>query len=124
MRQSDAIAKPTLTKTMKTDTPPQALSDYFAATNDGRVDDAAACFTPDALVHDENHDHTGTEEIRAWIDNATRNYSPTVEVNDIQVVDGAYVATGLVSGTFPGSPVTLSFAFTLRDGKISHLAIQ
>jgi hypothetical protein len=29
-----------------------------------------------------------------------------------------------VAGQFPGSPVELEFAFSLRDGKIAELAVQ
>jgi hypothetical protein len=104
--------------------PPQVISDYFSAANDGRIDDAAACFASDALVHDESQDRQGSEAIRAWIEAATQNYRPIVEVNQIEAIEGVYVVNGTVSGTFPGSPIQLAFTFTVRDGKIIHLAIR
>lgn len=108
---------------MKTNLP-QVLSDYYAAVNDGRTDDAAACFAADALVHDESQDRQGQEAIRAWIAETTQKYQPQVEVIGMREADGAFVTTGRVSGTFPGSPLELEYSFTVNDGKISHLAIQ
>lgn len=103
---------------------PQVLSDYYAAVNDGRTDDAAACFAADALVHDESQDRQGREAIRVWIAETTQKYQPQVEVIGSREADGAVVATGRVSGTFPGSPVQLDYSFTVNGGKISHLVIQ
>lgn len=103
---------------------PQVLSDYFAAANDGRIHDAAACFAADALVHDENHDHVGFDAIQAWIEDTTRKYQPKAEVDRIEAVDDAFVAVATVSGTFPGSPAQLEYTFTVRDGKIARLSIQ
>ncbi|MDI1312058.1 nuclear transport factor 2 family protein [Prosthecobacter sp.] len=108
---------------MKT-TPPQVLSDYFAAVNDGRTDDAAACFSADALVHDESHDHQGREVIRAWMEETTLKYHPKVVVTQIQDVGRAFAATGMVSGTFPGSPLQFDYTFTVSGEEISHLSIR
>jgi hypothetical protein len=36
---------------------------------------------------------------------------------------GTTVVTGLVSGTFPGSPVRLRYSFTVHVGKIARLEI-
>lgn len=111
------------TQLMKT-SPQQVLSDYFAAANEGRIDDAAACFASDALVHDENQDRHGIEAIRAWIEETTLKYQPQVVVNEIAELEETFVTTGTVSGNFPGSPLALRYTFTLREGKISHLTIQ
>ena len=37
--------------------------------------------------------------------------------------DRKYIVTARVTGTFPGSPVDLKFAFTLERGKIATLEI-
>ena len=104
--------------------PPQVLLDYFAAANEGRIDDAAVCFAPDALVHDENSDHQSSAAIRAWIEDTTLKYRPQVEVHRMEAADEGFAATGTVSGTFPGSPVPLHYTFTVRDGKITRLIIS
>ncbi|MBN8420588.1 MAG: nuclear transport factor 2 family protein [Verrucomicrobia bacterium] len=107
-------------------TPPQVLSAYFAAVNERRLDDAAACFAPDARVHDENHDHVGTDAIRQWIEETTHKYQPKAEVTHVAATAdaGAFIATATVSGTFPGSPVQLGYTFTVAGEKITHLSIQ
>jgi hypothetical protein len=104
--------------------PPQVIQDYFAAANAGRIDEASACFAPDALVHDENNDHQSSAAIRAWIEDTTLKYQPQVEVHGIEAADNGYAATGTVSGNFPGSPIPLHYTFTVCDGKISHLSIS
>ena len=110
---------------MKT-TPPQVLSDYFAAVNEGRMDDAAACFASEARVHDESHDYVGPEAIRAWIEDTTLKYQPKTEVTRMEAAtdEGAFTATATVSGTFPGSPVQLDYTFAVTDEKITLLSIQ
>lgn len=123
MAQPAFHCQPKLAKNMK-NTLPQAISDYFAAVNDERVQDAAACFAPDALVHDENHDHAGSAAILSWIENTTRDYQPKAEVIRIEAAGGTFVVTATVSGTFPGSPVELAYSFTVSDGKIARLSIQ
>lgn len=100
------------------------LFDYFAAVNDARVNDAAACFASDALVHDESHDHLGHEAVLAWISDTTQKYQPRIDVTLFTEADGSFVATGMVSGTFPGSPIRLQYAFTVQQGKITRLVIQ
>lgn len=104
--------------------PPQVITDYFAFANAGRIDEASACFAPDALVHDENNDHQGIAAIRAWIEDTTLKYQPQVEVHGIEDAVNGYATTGTVSGNFPGSPIPLHYTFTVRDGKISHLSIS
>jgi len=48
-----------------------------------------------------------------------------VDVEDV-VEDGpgAAVVIGLVSGTFPGSPIRLRYTFRLSEGTITHLEIK
>jgi hypothetical protein len=55
----------------------------------------------------------------------TEKYHPRFEVEDV-VTEGAEAAIvmGLVSGTFPGSPVRLSYAFRLSRRTITHLEIK
>ncbi len=103
---------------------PQVLADYFTAVNDGRIHGAATCFASDALVHDENHDHAGSEAIHAWIEDTTRKYQPKAEITRIKAADDAFAVTATVSGTFLGSPVELTYTFVVLDAKILRLSIQ
>ncbi|PZW47016.1 SnoaL-like protein [Humitalea rosea] len=102
-----------------TPTLPPAIARYVAAKNRQDIDAMLACFAPDGRVHDEGREHVGPAAIRAWLEQTTRDYRPTVVPEGF--ADG--VMTGLVSGDFPGSPVRLSYRFTLSDAGIARLEI-
>ena len=103
---------------------PAILTRYFAAANRFDADEAAECFTVDALVHDEAHDHSGREAIRAWVAETSQKYQSQVQVTAADSLGGTTQVTATVSGGFPGSPIELHFGFTIVDGKISQLHIQ
>ena len=107
---------------MKTNLP-EPLGSYFAAVNKQDIDGMLAPFAADAVVKDEGRTHHGGRAVREWVEEVTKKYHPAFEVADV-VDDGpAIVVTGLVSGTFPGSPVRLSYAFELAGAKITRLEI-
>jgi SnoaL-like domain len=103
---------------------PMIIATYLAAANEGRDDSASACFTENARVQDENHDHVGHTAIRQWVSEATAKYHPKTEILHVTENEGTYLVSTRVSGSFPGSPVELDFSFTLADEKISNLSIQ
>jgi len=103
---------------------PPPISRYFSAANEGRSEDAAACFTAGALVHDEGHDHTGRAAIQECVAETGSKYSPQTEVIRVKESGGAFVVTAKVSGDFPGSPVELEYHFELSGGEISKLQIS
>jgi hypothetical protein len=80
-------------------------------------------FSADAEVADESHEYRG-DAIRAWMDDAIAKYSPLqAEVTSWELNGSEYVVTAQVSGTFPGSPVQLRYAFNLRNDQIATLKI-
>ncbi|HTJ78010.1 MAG TPA: nuclear transport factor 2 family protein [Rariglobus sp.] len=103
---------------------PEAVAAYWTAANAGANEAALACFSPDAVVHDEGKDLRGPDAIRTWIDETTRKYHPLVEPLRIEEKDGRHLVTARVSGDFPGSPVELDYAFTLKHQKITRLEIS
>ena len=103
---------------------PPPLAAYFAATNTHDLTAMIAAFAEGAVVKDEGREHRGLQAIREWMEETTRKYQFTVEVTDVAETDGKTVVTGLVAGTFPGSPVRLRHAFTLDRDKIAHLEIH
>ncbi len=112
---------------MKARTPirlPEEIKAYWDAANSGRAEAAGACFASDAVVLDEGQTHSGLPAIRSWIDETTQKYRPVVEPLRLQEAEGKHLVTARVSGSFPGSPAELNFAFTLQGGKISRLEIQ
>lgn len=102
---------------------PAVIAAYWKAANAGAIQEAAGCFSPDAVVFDEGGTYTGTAAIRAWIEETTLKYHPTVEPLCLEEKDGRHHVTARVSGTFPGSPIELDYFFTLQDGRIIRLEI-
>jgi ketosteroid isomerase-like protein len=103
---------------------PKPLAAYYAAKNQKDIAGMLACFAADASVHDEGQDRRGHAEIREWMEETTRKYGVTVDPREISGGADKPVVAALVAGNFPGSPVTLSYHFTLADGAISHLEIN
>ena len=103
---------------------PKFVAAYFAGSNAHDAGACVACFTEDAVVRDEGREWRGTAAVRAWKEEVTRKYRPTVEVIAVAEADGRTVVTGRVSGDFPGSPVDLRYAFTLAGEKIARLEIR
>ena len=104
---------------------PEPLGSYFDAVNREDVDATLTPFAANAVVTDEGKTRNGVRELREWIEEVTEKYHPRFEVEDV-VEDGAGAAVviGLVSGTFPGSPVRLRYTFRLSRGTITHLEIK
>jgi SnoaL-like protein len=103
---------------------PRVIATYWATANARRIEEASACFSRDAAVHDEGQCHQGTSAIRTWIEETTRKYNPFVEPLRSEEKAGRHFVTARVSGTFPGSPVELDYVFTLRNQHIVNLEIQ
>jgi len=101
----------------------KSISDYFDASNARSAEGVAACFTPDAVVIDEGHERKGIADILVWKAWAEKKYQPVYDVLGAAEADGKAIVTCKVSGTFPGSPVDLRFAFTLDGGKIARLEV-
>ena len=102
---------------------PSPIDIYIAAENAGDMHAMAACFSADAVVHDEGRAIKGPAAIKAWMTQAHEKYHHTVEPIKVASKDGKIVMTGKVSGAFPNSPVNLDFNFCVTDGKITSLEI-
>lgn len=102
---------------------PDPIAAYFRAQNAHDADGMLAAFAPQARVHDEGQDHTHLAAIRAWIEDTTRKYRPSVTPLNIEQVDGLSVVKVRVAGTFPGSPIELHFRFRLEGRLIAALEI-
>ncbi|MGA0597517.1 nuclear transport factor 2 family protein [Enterovirga sp. CN4-39] len=102
---------------------PGPVAAYFASDTAADVETLAAIFATDAIVEDEAKTHRGLAAIRAWrVDTMTRTPF-TARPLRAEERDGRVVVPTEVSGSFPGSPLTLEHRFTLRDGRISALEI-
>jgi len=103
---------------------PQPLTEYFKATNEHDVAGALASFDAEAVVQDEGKEYRGPVAIQKWIEETIRKYDFTVEVTGTRDGDGKTVVSGLVAGTFPGSPVDIDYDFELARQKIVRLVIR
>lgn len=102
---------------------PPILTAYFEAANAQDVDAFVACFTPDAKVKDEGSIHHGHGNITIWNRSVNEKYNCTHAVKSWTETKGGADVTAQISGTFPGSPLNLTFRFTLVGGKINALEI-
>jgi hypothetical protein len=64
------------------------------------------------------------KDIIAWQRETTDKYQHRFEPLAVMWRDGKTIVATKVSGSFPGSPITLDFVFRLEDGKIASLDIQ
>jgi hypothetical protein len=103
--------------------PPKPIAAYIEGSNAHDADAVAACFTDDAVVRDENRERRGIAAIHEWKKETAKKYQPIVDVINVTETAGKTIVTCKVSGTFPGSPVELKYAFTLGGGKIARLEI-
>lgn len=102
---------------------PIILQTYFDASNTHDIDRMVACFADDARVRDEGEDVVGHAAIRRWKQKVTAKYNTTSEVLRHEAGDDVDLVTAKVSGTFPGSPIELTYRFCLDQGRIVSLAI-
>ena len=101
---------------------PEPIADYFGA---DRVngDAVVRCFTSNAVVKDEGHTYIGIEAISKWKTEASAKYRYTAVPLASEKQGGTTVVTSRLTGSSPGSPVTLRYFFRLERGKISFLEI-
>jgi SnoaL-like domain len=82
-----------------------------------------AAFAPDAVVADEGHRHTGHAAIDAWWRDAAAKYQAVAEPLEVNTKGDVHEVRAKVTGRFPGSPITLTFAFRMKDDRIAALEI-
>ena len=101
---------------------PGPVAAYFAADREGGRA-VARCFTETAVVKDEGRTHRGRAAIRQWKKDASTRYQYTSEPVACEARDGTVMVTSRLTGTFPGSPVSLRFFFALEGDRIASLEI-
>jgi len=102
---------------------PAPIARYFAANPSFDVEGMLAPFAADAVVVDERQTRTGTDELRAWIKDATVGVKAISTPVSATQEEDRYIVVANVAGDFPGSPVPLTFRFQLAGEEISHLEI-
>lgn len=102
---------------------PSPIARYFTADLDPDPQAMADCFSENATVRDENHVHTGRDEIRQWKVYYSKKFTATSTPIAIAHDRGRTVVTCNVEGNFPGSPIDLRYFFRLEGDKIGELEI-
>ena len=103
---------------------PTPIDRYVQTVNSGTAEAASECFARDAIVRDEGQTYEGVAAITNWMAATKKKYDHTVAPLELAARDGASVLKARLTGNFPGSPITVNFAFALADGKIRSLEIR
>lgn len=83
----------------------------------------ADCFTPDAVVKDEQQTHTGRAAINRWRVETSAKYAFTSEPLKLERSGDDYIVVARITGNFPGSPIDLTHRFRLEGDRIASLQI-
>jgi ketosteroid isomerase-like protein len=103
---------------------PSLITEFVKASNDRDSNAVIACFAEDAIVHDESQEMRGLSAIKEWSEKGFEKYQYVIEPIEIAETGENTVLTGTVSGSFPGSPVSLDYNFVIRQDKIVALNID
>jgi ketosteroid isomerase-like protein len=103
---------------------PRIINAYIEVSNAHDVKSILACFSDDAVVRDEGEMLRGKEAIEGWIARTIEKYKFQLKPLSIQEQKSEVVVAIEVSGTFPGSPVTLDYHFTTEKDKVLVLAVE
>ncbi|OSQ36584.1 nuclear transport factor 2 family protein [Thalassospira mesophila] len=116
---------------------PAAVAGFYDHCTARNFAGVAACFSQDAHVYDEKQNIDGHAAIEKWIRHAIGSTDAVHAVTSAAVLpdhsaadtspatitNGQLRVTADVSGNFKGSPVSLTYLFTLQAGKITALEI-
>ena len=103
---------------------PTPIAIYITAENSGDTEALAECFAENAVVRDEGKTIEGLAAIKQWKAETKKKYQHTVEPLTVAQKDGKIIVTNRLTGSFPGSPIELEFAFMLDGDKIVSLQIR
>src|SRR5258705_13608961 len=103
---------------------PAPIERYVHIANSGTPEAAPECFAPDATVYDEGQTHEGVAAIKNWMAATKKKYGHTVAPLELAERGRQSVLKAKLAGSFPGSPITVSFGFVLAGRKIHSLEIR
>jgi hypothetical protein len=103
---------------------PPLITEFVHASNNRDSNAVTACFAEDAIVHDDGQEMRGLSAIKEWSDQGFEKYQYVIEPVGIADTGESTILTGAVSGSFPGSPVSLDFNFVIHQDRIVVLNIQ
>ena len=75
-------------------------------------------------MREENTTHRGKIDIERWLKTTIEKYKFRFEPLKVEQCEAETVVKVEISGTFPGSPITLDHRFMIDDEKITSLVID
>jgi ketosteroid isomerase-like protein len=103
---------------------PPVVRRYVKASNAHDAPSILACFSDEAVVHDEQQTLRGHQAIADWIGTTIAKYKFHFKPLSRKDREAETVVMIEVSGTFDGSPVTLDYHFVIEGDKIVSLTID
>ena len=103
---------------------PLVIQRYIDASNAHDVRAIVDCFAADAVVRDENATRHGQIDIRYWATETIEKYKFHFKPLSADERGAETIVSVEVSGSFPGSPITLDYHFTIANDKIQSLIID
>ncbi|HEY4281600.1 MAG TPA: nuclear transport factor 2 family protein [Chthoniobacterales bacterium] len=103
---------------------PEIIQKYIDSSNAHDVKAIIACFSDDAVVHDEGETLRGKKEVKDWIVKTIEKYKFQFKPLGVTEDTTDVVVAVEVSGTFPGSPITLDYRFTIANDKILSFSVE
>lgn len=102
---------------------PKVITDLVGAQDDFDSVAYANCFSDTAIVFDEGKTHNGRKEIENWIADANDRYKSLMKPVSYEQNETESILKAEVSGTFPGSPIVLSYHLKIDNELIQSLKI-
>ncbi|MBM3632184.1 MAG: nuclear transport factor 2 family protein [Alphaproteobacteria bacterium] len=102
---------------------PEIINSYIEASNRHDIKSILACFTENAVVHDEKKEFKGKQVIKEWLTSTIEKYNFQFIPLTLQDTTPEILVSIKVSGTFDGSPVILNYHFMIENEKLSSLKI-
>ncbi len=100
---------------------PKVIAELVEAQDNFDSKAYANCFTETAVVFDEGKTFKGKAEIEDWIEKANKEYQVTM--NPLEYSEMKQTLKAEIAGSFPGSPLVLTYHYEFRDGLIQSLEI-
>jgi hypothetical protein len=103
---------------------PLVIQRYIDASNTHDERAIVDCFTDDAAVRDENTTRHGKIDIGRWATETIEKYKFQFKPLSADKRGAETILSVEVSGSFPGSPITLDYHFGIANDKIQSLIID
>lgn len=105
-------------------TVPATIRTFLDAHVGGQQHVAVRAFAVDAVVTDQGKAFRGVDDIGAFLNHASSEFTYTTEETGAEKIDDQHWIVGVrLEGDFPGGVADLRYRFTMVDEKITELHI-